>query len=398
MLKHHLFQQALPVLEQIEKAGFEAYFVGGCVRDALLGKDISDVDIATSAFPQEVKHIFKKTVDVGIEHGTVMVLFNDNTYEVTTFRTESTYQDFRRPDKVEFVRSLEEDLKRRDFTINALAMDRRGHLYDFHNGQVDLHHQCIRAVGCAHERFHEDALRMMRAVRFAGQLGFEIDDKTQEGIQKNAHLLKKIAVERIQVEWEKLMMSSFKKNGIDIFLKTGLYRYCPEFAEHKDALQRLGNDVFVLETDAMYWAILLYYMGIKDTDAKQVLKSWKLSNQLIDDVSILLRILFFRKERDWTVDDLFQIGKRLSVQGETLAYLLCLTSEKTEVADLYDALPIKTVKDLALNGKEIMALLQKETGGKYLGELIEKIRVNVLHSVLENDKEELTRFVKENRE
>lgn len=122
----HQFKQALPIIDKIKEAGFEAYFVGGSVRDTLLKKTINDVDIATSAKPDEIKLIFQKTIDVGIEHGTVMVLWKDETYEITTFRTESTYQDFRRPDNVEFVRSLKEDLKRRDFTINALAMDRDG--------------------------------------------------------------------------------------------------------------------------------------------------------------------------------------------------------------------------------------------------------------------------------
>ena len=137
-LIHQTFVQALPLIEQIEAAGFEAYFVGGSVRDALLGKEINDVDIATSAFPAEIKQIFPKTIDVGIEHGTVMVLWDGEAYEITTFRTESTYQDFRRPDKVEFVRSLEEDLKRRDFTVNALAMDKNGQIMDYFNGQEDL--------------------------------------------------------------------------------------------------------------------------------------------------------------------------------------------------------------------------------------------------------------------
>ena len=153
ILFDHQFKQALPIIDKIEEAGFEAYFVGGSVRDTLLNKPINDVDIATSAKPNEIKEIFPKTIDVGIEHGTVMVLWKDASYEITTFRTESTYQDFRRPDTVEFVRSLKEDLKRRDFTINALAMDRDGKIIDYFNGQKDLENNLIKAVGIPEERF-----------------------------------------------------------------------------------------------------------------------------------------------------------------------------------------------------------------------------------------------------
>ena len=155
------FQEALPVLEKIKAAGFEAYFVGGSVRDVLLGHPIHDVDIASSSYPEETKKIFPRTVDIGIEHGTVLVLENGHDYEVTTFRTEDLYVDYRRPSQVSFVRSLEEDLKRRDFTINAFALDEKANIIDKFNGLVDLEQKILRAVGNAAERFNEDALRIM---------------------------------------------------------------------------------------------------------------------------------------------------------------------------------------------------------------------------------------------
>src|SRR5699024_10264166 len=200
------FRKALPIIEKIEENGFEAYFVGGGVRDTLLGKSIHDVDIATSAYPEEMKKMFPRTIDVGIEHGTVMVLYKDETYEITTFRTESTYQDFRRPDSVTFVRSLKEDLKRRDFTINALAMNKEGHIIDYFNGMEDLKLKRIKAVGQPTERFHEDALRMMRAVRFVSQLQFHLEKETKEAIEEHHALLEKIAIERIQSEFIKLLL------------------------------------------------------------------------------------------------------------------------------------------------------------------------------------------------
>ncbi|GAF39136.1 tRNA nucleotidyltransferase [Agrilactobacillus composti DSM 18527 = JCM 14202] len=187
------FVAGKPLLQTIEAAGFEAYFVGGAVRDALLKRPIHDVDIATSAFPAEVKALFKRTVDTGIKHGTVTVLDHGAGYEVTTFRTESTYQDFRRPDSVTFVRSLKEDLKRRDFTVNALAMTADGQIIDLFDGLADLKAKRLKAVGIAYERFHEDALRMMRAVRFEAQLDFKLAPKTSAAIRENHMLLTKIA-------------------------------------------------------------------------------------------------------------------------------------------------------------------------------------------------------------
>ncbi len=165
--------------------------MGGSVRDVLLNQPIHDVDIATSAFPAEIKQIFPKTIDVGIEHGTVLVLEKAGQYEITTFRTESAYQDFRRPDHVEFVRSLKEDLKRRDFTINAFAIRENGEIIDLFAGLKDLDQHVLRAVGDPHERFFEDALRMMRGLRFVSQLGFDLENETFAAIKENHQLLKK---------------------------------------------------------------------------------------------------------------------------------------------------------------------------------------------------------------
>ena len=169
------FQKALPILEKIKAAGFEAYFVGGSVRDALLNRPIHDVDIASSSYPEETKQIFERTVDIGIEHGTVLVLENGGEYEVTTFRTEDVYVDYRRPSSVAFVRSLEEDLKRRDFTVNAFALNENAEVIDKFDGLTDLDNRVLRAVGKAEERFNEDALRIMRGLRFAASLDFDIE-------------------------------------------------------------------------------------------------------------------------------------------------------------------------------------------------------------------------------
>lgn len=203
------FQEALPVLEKIKEAGFEAYFVGGSVRDALLNRPIHDVDIASSAYPEEIKTIFPRTVDVGIEHGTVLVLEGQGEYEITTFRTEDVYVDYRRPSQVSFVRSLEEDLKRRDFTINALALNQEGEIVDLFNGLADMKNRTLRAVGVASERFNEDALRIMRGFRFQAGLDFDLEELTFQAMADCAPLLEKISVERIFIEFDKLLMAPF---------------------------------------------------------------------------------------------------------------------------------------------------------------------------------------------
>lgn len=223
------FQKALPIIKKIKDAGYEAYFVGGSVRDVLLSRPIHDVDIATSSYPQETKAIFPRTVDVGIEHGTVLVLEEDSEYEITTFRTEDVYVDYRRPSQVSFVRSLEEDLKRRDFTVNALALDDQGEIIDKFSGLEDIDAKLLRAVGKAEERFEEDALRIMRGFRFAATLNFSIEEKTFEAMCTHAPLLEKISVERSFIEFDQLMMAPFGKTACKSLWKLQLLIICQDY-------------------------------------------------------------------------------------------------------------------------------------------------------------------------
>ena len=198
------FKGAIDILKIFNQNGYEAYFVGGCVRDYLLGEDFSDIDITTNALPDEVKKVFRKSIDTGIQHGTVTILVNGDSYEVTTFRTEEDYTNHRSPEKVEFVSNLREDLDRRDFTINAMALDYNGKLFDYHNGDSDLSSKIIRTVNNPNERFYEDALRMLRAFRFSSKLSFEIENNTLNAIKKNAELIKFVSIERIVNEFKKL--------------------------------------------------------------------------------------------------------------------------------------------------------------------------------------------------
>jgi len=206
-MKINMPDDARYIIEQLNNHGYEAYIVGGCVRDAVLGREPSDWDITTSALPEEVKALFRRTIDTGIQHGTVTVMLGDCGYEVTTYRVDGEYKDHRRPETVAFTRSLEEDLKRRDFTINAMAYNDADGLIDLFGGKEDLESHIIRCVGRAEDRFDEDALRILRAVRFSAQLGFEIEEETCEAIKKQAKFLANISAERIQVELTKLLLS-----------------------------------------------------------------------------------------------------------------------------------------------------------------------------------------------
>ncbi|QBO37160.1 CCA tRNA nucleotidyltransferase [Periweissella cryptocerci] len=351
------FITALPILTTITNAGYEAYFVGGSVRDTLLGKPIHDVDIATSAYPAEIKALFKKTVDTGIEHGTVMILDHGEGYETTTFRTESGYTDFRRPDEVTFVRDLSEDLKRRDFTINALAMRGNGEIVDLFAGLTDLQQGILRAVGDPKERFHEDALRMMRAVRFSAQLGFTIEANTQQAIKSEAHLLAKIAVERTNVEFSKLLLGKDAQRGLLEFAETGLYQYVPGvISEHEldiiAAATALEN--VRLTSDEQAWTFVVSQLGLDEAATMAFLKAWKHSNDLIKTVTNANRFIrTYKAQAVVTNWDLYSVGADLSIALSVLQ-ITQVDFPVDQLQQAYAALPIKDKHELAISGQDLI--------------------------------------------
>lgn len=394
------FNKALPVLNKIVEAGFEAYFVGGSVRDRVLGLTVNDVDIATSAMPNEIKEIFKRTIDIGIEHGTVMVLENGESYEITTFRTESTYKDFRHPDSVTFVRSLTEDLMRRDFTMNAIAMDIKGNLIDPFGGLNDIDKRIIRAVGKPEERFQEDALRMMRAVRFAAQLDFEIEGNTLLSIRQNAQLLTNIAIERIQVEFEKLLTGEWYFVGLAAMIKTDLYLYCPKLADKKQALLTLIDRSTSFQNVRQAWAYLLLKIDEHQMDQsfnpRTFLKAWKLSNQLIKESITIYEALVIRLERGYLNEwEIFHLGIQFSLEVEDLMEQEGLKQEHLLVLERYDNLPIKEKEKLSVSGNDLM----KETTvrpGKWMSEALESALKAVIYRKIDNEKQTIILWLKEN--
>lgn len=386
-----IFKQALPVLQKLTAAGFEAYFVGGSVRDFLIGRKIADVDIATSAFPEEVKEIFPKTYDTGIEHGTVTVRENGTFYEITTFRTEGTYEDFRRPKEVTFIRSLTEDLRRRDFTMNAIAMDAAGRFIDPFRGKEAITAKQICAVGDPHERFHEDALRMMRAIRFVSQLDFQLDQATRQALQENKALLAHTAVERKTTEWVKLLQGKAVNKALKLLVDSGVEVYLPGLQGKQEALLQLAAWHFnELQDERLTW--LLLAAAVKPESASQFLRAWKLSNKTIQVVSKAYERLMDYPE-EWTTTDLYYAGEQvLCLVGSAFEIMYAKDGVVNELLKQYGELPIHSRDELMADGRDLMAWTGKAPG-KWLKIAIEKLEKEIVQGRLSNKPDAIKRWV-----
>ena len=384
-------QAAVPVLERINQAGFEVYFVGGCVRDTLLQRPLHDVDLATSAYPQEIKQIFPQTIDTGIEHGTVTVIYQKKAYEITTFRTESGYQDYRRPDKVEFVRSLKEDLKRRDFTINALAMNAQGEIIDLFAGMADLQQRQIRAVGVAADRFHEDALRMLRAVRFQAQLNFTIEKQTLAGIKTNAALLSHIATERIREEFIKLMEGCNRQAGLISLYQTQLYRFCPGLATY-DFPKILQFAAGQITDEATVWSFLAYLGQLKRAQVRPFLRQWKVANNNIKLAQAAIELLDNYQGFNW---QLYIAGQAATAIAAQVLRLTCQQELAEQLIEQYQDLPLKSPHQLAINGQQIMQVLNLSPGPQ-IGQYLKQIQQEIVAGQLVNDYPTIVNYLKNN--
>lgn len=386
-----IFVKAMPVLQTLEDAGFEAYFVGGSVRDVLLHRHVHDVDITTSAYPEEVKELFDKSIDTGIKHGTVTVLYGGESYEITTFRTESGYQDFRRPDHVTFVQNLDEDLKRRDFTINALAMDMHGDIVDLFNGIEDLKNHIIRAVGNPEKRFHEDALRMMRAVRFMSQLEFKLEGKTEQAIKDNHELLKKISVERIREEFVKMGLGPFSRQAFQIFLDTQLSEDVPDFAGKKDLLQVYPQLKFSPTMETSLWAVIIILLKVSNENIGKFMRDWKNSNAMTEKVEQIIKMFDLIADHVPTDYELFEAGEDIIINTIDVADILGQPVSSEALVDRYLALPIKTPSELAVDGRFLIKRGMRP--GAQLGRTLNQIRKKVVACEIENSEEAIEQYL-----
>lgn len=389
-----VFINALPVLRILIEAGHQAYFVGGAVRDSYMKRTIGDVDIATDAAPDQVERLFQRTVDVGKEHGTIIVLWEDETYEVTTFRTESDYVDFRRPSEVQFISSLEEDLKRRDLTINAMAMTSDGKVLDYFGGKKDIDQKVIRTVGKPEDRFLEDALRMLRAVRFMSQLGFTLSPETEEAIAKEKSLLSHVSVERKTIEFEKLLQGRASRQALQTLIQTRLYEELPGFYHKRENLISTSEFPFLsLTSREELWAALLINLGIVVKDAPLFLKGWKLPGKVIKE-AIHIADTFGQSLDAMTM---YRAGEKALLSAAKISQLR--QNEKLDEKKLkdiqyaYQNLPIKSLKDLDITGKDLLAL-RNRPAGKWVSEELQRIEQAVVTGKLSNQKKHIEEWLK----
>ena len=426
------------IIDILRRHGFEAYAVGGCVRDLILAKQPSDWDITTSAKPEEVKEVFHRTVDTGIAHGTVTVLMQDETFEVTTFRVDGNYSDGRHPDAVRFTPSLEEDLKRRDFTINAMAYSEKTGLIDLFGGMRDLQTRTIRCVGDPNERFSEDALRIMRAVRFAAQLGFKIEDHTLQAIAEHAENLRQVSAERIRVEMTKLLLSDHPAM-FRYFCDLGLTKvFLPEFDLCMETPQNTPHHLYsvgehILRTLSVVpaethlrLAMLFHDIAkpkVRTTDengrdhfkghaqlgaqmAREILRRLKFDNHTIETVAKLVLFHDYRPEpNDADVRyAVHRIGRDLFADYLTVQWA-DTTAKSTfkqemkfqrirDVNEVYLRIigrgdPL-TLKDLAISGHDLTEIGIK---GEEVGRLLNDALLMVLKDPANNEKEFLMQYV-----
>ena len=427
-------------ISMLEKSGFEAYAVGGCVRDALLGKNPTDFDITTSAKPEETKAVFKNehVIETGIKHGTVTVLMNGEPLEITTFRIDKNYSDNRHPEEVEFTRSLSEDLARRDFTVNSLAFNEKTGIIDLFGGVSDLEHGIIRAVGEPDLRFDEDALRIMRALRFASVLGFKIEEKTAASLSEKAALLKNVSAERLFSELEKLLCG---KNAAKIILEhpVPFFEIIPElsvlkgFDQHhfRHNLDALEHTLAVLESvppektlrlAALFHDIskplcqsfdetgTAHYYGHAQKSAEiaeSVLRRLKADSETVKTVSELIRhhedrfepskkavkrllsktsLDFYEKLLSLMEGD--EMGKKeeFRLSKSVFEEFRRLSAEIIEKEECF------SLKNLALSGADLISAGFEP--GKKMGEILGILLEKVIEGELPNEKEALLEFAK----
>lgn len=387
------FREAKPIIEMLQERGHEAYFVGGSVRDFILGREIGDVDIATSAKPDEIQAIFTKTIDVGAEHGTIIVLHNGHPYEVTTFRSEAGYTDFRRPSHVTFIQSLKEDLKRRDFTMNAIAMTKDGELIDYFEGRKAIEDKVIETVGSPEDRFSEDALRMLRAVRFVSQLSFTLRSETKAAILNKHELLRNISVERKTVELEKLLKGQNVQTAIRELVDTKLYLHLPNFATYRAELEKLCELPINVKHTNEIWLLFTYLFQVKKIDP--FLRSWKLPVKVIRFVEKALPTLKAVIKSGWNPILLYEQGIEQAVQIEHVHQTITKKQSQKKIEQLkemYDQLPIKQRSELALNGKDIISLLNVKPG-PLVKEHLQRMERAVIVGEVRNDEQVLKEWL-----
>ncbi|MFT8703577.1 MAG: CCA tRNA nucleotidyltransferase [Oenococcus oeni] len=381
------FKEAIPVLNCLENHGYQAYFVGGSVRDAILRRPIHDVDITTDALPNEMKRIFK-TADnyAGEKHGTDLVFLNGKKYEVTTFRIDGKYLDNRHPKNVSFTKNLKEDLSRRDFTINAFAMNQEGELFDYFSGLNDLKKKIIRTVGDAKQRFSEDALRILRAFRFSSQLDFKIEEETLRSSQMIKENLNDIATERIFVEFSKLLAGENPQRSLRQMYDLGIADFLPGHELITDQSDLFRNYIGIQSSsDAINWTRFIFFSNLRESSLTKYLGSWKMSNQLKKQIFKSINLL--EKDKPSKLD-LFDAGLEISIALSAIK-----RDDRDNLLSDYENLAIHDLSELDINGIDL-----KNIGipvGPIYGKIIEDLKEKVILGKINNNKQRLLKEAKD---
>lgn len=394
-------KQVLYIIKTLEKNGFEGFIVGGCVRDYILGFEPKDFDITTDALPQQIKALFDHTIDTGIEHGTVTVVIDKQNFEITTYRIDGEYKDNRRPETVVFSKKIEEDLSRRDFTINAIAYCPKKGFVDCFGGIEDIKNKVIKGVGDAHTRFNEDALRMMRGVRFSAQLGFDIDKKTFDAIKQNAHLIKNISIERIRDEFLKLIKSDYIEK-FDLLKQTNLYKYFIQ--EIEPIFNEYNKNILILKKlpkDLRFYYIISH---LNETEAEALLKRLKLDNKTIKEAKTILKYFNYK-----FVDDRAKTRKIMSliepdVFKKIIEIKFCISLIQNDLItckmydNIYDEINETiaknhcfSLKTLAITGQDLKQIGVKD--GKQIGQFLQMALNLVIEMPQKNEKSVLLKYI-----
>ena len=358
------------VLDTLQAAGFEAWYAGGCVRDTLLGRPVHDWDVTTSALPEQVIALFPKTVPTGLKHGTVTVLAQNQSVEVTTYRADGSYHDGRHPDGVRFVRSLREDTARRDFTVNAMVMAQDGRIVDYHGGRADLAAKVLRCVGEPEQRFREDVLRMLRACRFAAQLGFSIEPETWAALLRCAPLCDRLSRERITAEVTRTLLSP-RPQWVSAMIETGLLRSCGLSGRY-DLTWLSGLPA----TESARWAGLGILLPALDYHAFRLPAN-------------LVKLCQSARER-WSPGRGRLAWKRLiAAEGTELAALLASMEQTGAVSEILTSGECVSLKALAVSGRDF-----PELRGAAVGQMLHALLEHVLASPQDNRREALLALAK----
>lgn len=386
------FGDAVVILNQLEENGYAAYAVGGAVRDYLLGRPVHDVDIATSALPEHVCALFNRTIPIGIKHGTVAVLYHRQSFEVTTFRSEDGYDDFRHPTYIHFERTLEKDLMRRDFTMNALAMDRQGRVIDRFDGQKDMAQKTIRMVGDADARIREDPLRIMRGIRFVAELGFTLAAAEQAAFTRHAFLLTKLSMERVDQEMTRLLAGPYAVRALQLLVATHCTDYLPLHAQFTETDWK-ALQLDVLTADEERWAAFLAH--IREAQPERVARDWKWSSARKRRVCQLLNALNSPQRAPWTRWRVytFQLETAIAVERLRAALGQSTPSEMAaachEITQLWASCPVHRASELAVNGRDFLAWSPERKGGPWLAEALRAAEQAVVDGRLRNDRREI---------